>query len=71
MCSLESFEKRLEINGKTPVNLGQNAAKDKPPLNKGVLKTIKVTIHQKSHTKWVSGPYKVGNTLNAISTGYY
>lgn len=65
MCSLESFEKRLEINGKTPVNLGQNTAKDKPPLDKGNLKTIKVKA------KGISGTYKVGNTLNAKSTEYY
>lgn len=71
MCSLESFEKRLELNSKTPVNLGQNAAKDKPPFDKGDLKTIKVTIHQKLPAKWTSGRYKVGNTLNAKSTGNY
>lgn len=62
MCSLESFEKRLEINGKTPVNLEQDAAKDKPPFDKGVLKTIKVTIHQDLNTKAISRRYKVGNT---------
>ncbi|XP_056883014.1 uncharacterized protein LOC130522542 isoform X2 [Takifugu flavidus] len=56
--TLESFEKRLEINGKTPVNLGQNAAKDKPPLDEGVLKTIKVTIHQNVGAKGISGRYK-------------
>lgn len=71
MCSLESFEKRLEVTGKTPVNLGQDTANVRPPFDEVALKTIKVTIHQHFHTERTSRKEKVGNTLNYKSTGYH
>lgn len=71
MCSLESFEKRLEVTGKTPVNLGQDTANVRPPFDEVVLKTIKVTIHQHFHTERTSRKDKVRNTWNDKFTRYY
>lgn len=71
MCSLESFEKRLEVTDKNPVNLGQDTANVKPLFDEVVLKTIKVTIHQNFHTERTSKKEKVGNTLNDKSTGHH
>lgn len=70
MCSLESFEKRLEDTGETPVILGQDAVNNMPPFDEGVLKTIKVTIHQHLHTKQTLRKEEVGTT-NAKFSGYH
>lgn len=70
MCSLESFEKRLEDTGETPVILGKDAVKVMPPFDEGVLKTIKVTIHQHLHTKQTLRKEEVGTT-NAKFNEYH
>lgn len=69
MCSVESFEKRLEDTGKTPVILGQDAVNIMPPFDEGVLKTIKVTIHQNLHNKHTLRKEEVRST-NPIFNGY-
>lgn len=70
VCSLESFEKRLKDTGHTSVTLGLDAVNNMPPFKHGVLKTIKVTIHQHLHTKQTLREEKVGTT-NAKSSGYH
>lgn len=60
MCSLESFEKRLEDIGNSPVILGQGVVNVRPQSDQGGLKTIKVTIHQHLHTKQTLEKEQVG-----------
>lgn len=61
VCSLESFEKRLEDTGENPVSLGQHTVNIMPTFDEGVLKTIKVTIHQHLHNKQTLRKEEVGS----------